>query len=51
MSDNSNIVHFSDVRFIRLPHFASVSNDKMLAANEFYALKMNIIVPKFTYFV
>ena len=41
MSDNSNNVHFSGVRFIC---FARAHNGKMRAANESYALKMNIIV-------
>ena len=38
MSDNSNNVHFEGVRFVR------ADNGKMRAANESYALKMNIIV-------
>ena len=41
MSDNSNNVHFSGVRFIC---FARADNGKMRAANLSYALKMNIIV-------
>ena len=48
MSDNSNNVHFSGVRFICSPYLAIKSaladNRKMRAANECYALKMNIIV-------
>ena len=41
MSDNSNNVNFSGVRFIFSPR---ADNDKMRAANESYTLKMNIIV-------
>ena len=52
MSDNSNNVHFPGVRFICSPYlaiklgpcFARADNGKMRAANESYALKMNIIV-------
>ena len=44
MSDNSNNVHFSGVRFICSPCFARANTDKIRATNEFYALKMNIIV-------
>ena len=52
MSDDSNNVHFSGVRFICSPYlaiksalaFARADNGKMRAANESYALKMNIIV-------
>ena len=52
MSDNSNNVHFSGVRFICSPYLAIKSAlaslgpimGKMRAANESYALKMNIIV-------
>ena len=45
MSDNSNNVHFSGIRFICSPYLAIKSNNgKMWAANESYALKMNIIV-------
>ena len=52
MSDNSNNVHFSGVRFICSPNLAIKSALASLgpimarcgAANESYALKMNIIV-------
>ena len=52
MSDNSNNVHFSDIRFICSPYltikirhcFARADNGKVRAANESNALKMNIIV-------
>ena len=51
MSDNSNNVHFSGLRFIcspylaiTLPHFARADNGRMRAANESYTLEMNIIV-------
>ena len=49
MSDNSNNAHFSGVRFICSPYLATKSalasqDGKMRAANESYALKMNIIV-------
>ena len=52
MSDNRNNVHFSGVRFICSPYlaiksalaFARADDGKMRAANESYALKMNIIV-------
>ena len=49
MSDNSNNVHFSGVRFICSPYLAIKSALASLAiksalANESYALKMNIIV-------
>ena len=44
MSDNSNNVHSSGVTLIWRVYFANVNNDKMRAANESYALKMNIIV-------
>ena len=51
MSDNSNNVHFLGVSsFATLtlplngPCFARADNGKMQAANESYALKMNIIV-------
>ena len=42
MNDNSNNVHFSGVRFICSPYLTD--NGQMRAANESYALKMNIIV-------
>ena len=50
MSDNSNNVHFSGIRFICSPYlaigpcFARADNGRMRAANESYTLKMNIIV-------
>ena len=52
MSDNSNNVHSVGVRFICSPclaiksalAFARTDNGKMRAANESYALKMNIII-------
>ena len=53
MSDNSTNVHFSGVRFICtsyltikwvLAPFGSIYNGKIWAANESYALKINIIV-------
>ena len=52
MSDNSNNVHFSGVRCICSPYLAIKSALASLgpiiarcrAANEFYALKMNLIV-------
>ena len=51
MSNNSNNVHFSDERLIcnpyviiLVPRFAQADNDKIQAANESSALKMNIIV-------
>ena len=44
MSDNGDNAHFSGLRSIWRPYFANVNNDKMRAANESYALKMNIIV-------
>ena len=46
MSDNTDNVHFSDVRFICSPYLAIkwlIHYDKMRAANEFFAVK-NIIV-------
>ena len=50
ISDNSNNVHLSAVRFICSPYlasklsscFAQTDNDKMQATNESYALDMNI---------
>ena len=51
MSNNSNNVHFSGERLICnpyliiiVPRFARADNDKIRAANESSALKMNIIV-------
>ena len=51
MSNNSNNVHFSGKRLICnpyviiiIPRFARADNDKIRAANESSALKMNIIV-------
>ena len=47
MSDNGNNVHFSGVRFIcshLIPWFARADNDKMLASDESYARKINILV-------
>ena len=51
MSNNSNNVHFSGERLICnpyliiiVPRFARADNDKIRAANESFALKMNIIV-------
>ena len=51
MSNNSNNVHFSGERLICNPHliiivprFARADNDKIRAANESSAFKMNIIV-------
>ena len=51
MSNNSNNVHFSGKRLtcnpyviIIIPRFARADNDKIRAANESSALKMNIIV-------
>ena len=49
MSNNSNNVHFLGERpfatlIIIVPRFAGADNDKIRAANESSALKMNIIV-------
>ena len=52
MSDNSNNVRFSGLKFICSPYLAIKSalaslgpiSGKIRAANEYYALKMNIIV-------
>ena len=51
MSNNSNNVHFAGERLICnpyliiiVPRFARADNDKIRAANESSALKMNIIV-------
>ena len=51
MSNNSNNVHFSGERLICspyltiiVPRFARADNDKIRAANESSALKMNILV-------
>ena len=51
MSNNSNNVHFLGERLICspyltniVPRFARADNDKIRAANESSALKMNIIV-------
>ena len=55
MSNDSNNVHFSGERLICnpyliiiVPRFARADNDKIRAANESSALKMNIIVILYT---